>query len=103
MDDAKRGIGFKSFQILELIGQGTFGKVFKVGVRERLRRAGEEAQRAAGVRDEDAEQELPREAAVAQVRSGRVQHLEAHLAPIHPQTTLCVSGTIVCRGAGVDV
>ena len=30
MDDTEKGIGFKDFEIVETLGQGTFGRVFKV-------------------------------------------------------------------------
>ena len=30
LDDGDKGIGYNSFQIIEILGQGTFGKVFKV-------------------------------------------------------------------------
>jgi serine/threonine protein kinase len=30
VDDAKKGVKFNSFEILEILGQGTFGRVFKV-------------------------------------------------------------------------
>ena len=32
-DDAEIGISFKSFTIQEVLGQGTFGKVFKVSLK----------------------------------------------------------------------
>lgn len=32
-DDSLNGITFKSFDVLELLGQGTFGKVFKVSLK----------------------------------------------------------------------
>ena len=33
LDDSSDGITFKSFKLLDLLGQGTFGKVFKVHLR----------------------------------------------------------------------
>ena len=30
LDDSEKGIGYNSFHLLEILGQGTFGKVFKV-------------------------------------------------------------------------
>ena len=34
LDDGDNGIGYGSFQILEILGQGTFGKVFKVKLKD---------------------------------------------------------------------
>jgi len=34
LDDSEQGIGYNSFQLIEILGQGTFGKVFKVKKRE---------------------------------------------------------------------
>lgn len=36
LDDAPDGITFKSFDIQEVLGQGTFGKVFKVNLKTDL-------------------------------------------------------------------
>ena len=30
LDDSEQGIGYNSFELLEMVGQGSFGKVFKV-------------------------------------------------------------------------
>ena len=30
LDDGLKGVGYNSFQLLDILGQGTFGKVFKV-------------------------------------------------------------------------
>ena len=30
LDDGVNGMGYNSFNLLEILGQGTFGKVFKV-------------------------------------------------------------------------
>lgn len=33
MDDSKNGITFKSFEIVDTLGEGSFGKVYKVSLR----------------------------------------------------------------------
>ena len=30
LDDTQKGLGYNTFQLLDILGQGTFGKVFKV-------------------------------------------------------------------------
>ena len=34
LDDSEKGVGYNSFQLIEILGQGTFGKVFKVKKKE---------------------------------------------------------------------
>lgn len=34
LDDSEKGVGYNSFQLIEILGQGTFGKVFKVKRKE---------------------------------------------------------------------